>query len=546
MNVRKHFFFAGRAGVSLIAVAMLCFAASVDGIILFRTGDPTANTTEPTGALAGSGWQYEGTFGAFLGTAIAPHYFITAQHLGIVSDKFFYHGANYTVTRWFEDSASDLRIFEVAETFPLFAPLYPRGDEVGQHLVVIGRGSRRGPENVLNGQTRGWDWGAGDSVQRWGENVVSDIRNLSGFGEMLHVLFEQNGLPEEADLSTGDSGGAVFLNDAGVWKLAALNTDVDGPFYSGPGGNGLFFAALYDERGSYTVDGTLISGNAPVPSGFYSSRVSSRLGWIYSIIDPGLANISARVLVGTGDQISIAGFIIQGDAAQAKRVAIRGLGPSLQVGGVPVPELLADPVLELHDATGAIIASNDNWRGLQATEIESLGLAPENEKEAVIIATLPAGNYTAVMQGLNGSSGIGLIEVYDLDPRGDSRLVNLSARAFVATSDDVLIGGLIGRSVSKRLLLRALGPELAAHGITAPLGNPVLELHDSNGAILSTNDNWKEAPNSSEIAASGLAPVDDRESAILLALVPGTYTAIVRGAGGADTGVALLEAYLLN
>jgi hypothetical protein len=131
MNVRKHFFFAGRAGVSLIAVAMLCFAASVDGIILFRTGDPTANTTEPTGALAGSGWQYEGTFGAFLGTAIAPHYFITAQHLGIVSDKFFYHGANYTVTRWFEDSASDLRIFEVAETFPLFAPLYPRGDEVG-------------------------------------------------------------------------------------------------------------------------------------------------------------------------------------------------------------------------------------------------------------------------------------------------------------------------------------------------------------------------------------------------------------------------------
>src|ERR1700674_2587837 len=537
MNVGKYFFVPGRAGVSLIAVAMWWFAASADGIILFRTGDPTANTTEPTGALADSGWQYEGTFGAFLGTAIAPHYFITAQHLGIVSDKFFYHGANYTVTRWFEDSASDLRIFEVAETVPLFAPLYPRGDEVGQHLVVIGRGSRRGAENVLNGQARGWDWGAGDSVQRWGENIVSDIRNLSGFGEMLHVLFEQNGLSEEADLSTGDSGGAVFLNDAGVWKLAALNTDVDGPFYSGPGGNGLFFAALYDERGRYTADGTLISGNDPVPSGFYSSRVSSRLNWIYSIIDPGLANIAARVSVGTGDQISIAGFIIQGDAAQPKRVGIRGLGPSLQVGGVPGSELLADPVLELHDATGAIIASNDNWRGSQAPEIENLGLAPGNEKEAVIIAALPAGNYTAVMRGRDGSSGIGLIEVYDLDPRGDSRLANLSARAFVGTGDDVLIGGLIGRSVSKRLLLRALGPELAAHGIAAPLGNPVLELHDSNGAILSTNDNWKDAPNRSDIAASGLAPVDDHESAILIALVPGTYTAIVGGAGGAGPGL---------
>jgi hypothetical protein len=546
MNVRKHFFFAGRAGASLSAVAMLWFAASVDGIILFRTGDPTANTTEPTGALAGSGWQYEGTFGVYLGTVIAPHYFLTAKHIGVVSDKFFYQGASYTILRWFDDPSSDLRIFEVAETFPTYAQLYPRGDEVGQHLVVIGRGTQRGPEVVTGGQLRGWEWGATDSIQRWGENVVSGIRELTGPGEMLYALFDQDGLPEEAHLSGGDSAGAVFLNDGGVWKLAAINSDVDGPFYSGPGKNGLFNAALFDERGQYTADGTLITGPGPVPSGFYATRVSSRLDWIYSVIDPGLINISTRVSIGTGDRVSIAGFIIQGDAAQPKRVAIRGLGPSLQVGGVPAPELLADPMLELHNATGAIIASNDNWRGSQAAEIESLGLAPENEKEAVIIATLAAGNYTGVMRGLNGSSGIGLIEVYDLDPRGDSRLVNLSARAFVATGADVLIGGLIGHSVSKRLLLRALGPELAAHGITAPLGNPVLELHDSNGAILSTNDNWKDAPNSSEIAASGLAPVDDRESAILIALVPGTYTAIVRGAGGAGTGVALLEAYLLN
>jgi hypothetical protein len=547
MNTRKNSFLSGRFAIWVISVAASCsFAVPGEGIILLRTGDPGANTAEPTGPLANSGWQYEGTFGSFLGTAIAPHYFVTARHLGVVSDRFFYHGFNYAVLRSFEDSGSDLRIFEVAETFPIFAPLYPRGDEIGRHLVVIGRGTRRGPENVLNGATRGWDWGASDSVQRWGENVVTEIRQLSGFGEMLYAVFDQGGLPDEAHLSAGDSGGAVFLEDGGVWKLAAINTDVDGPFYSGPGANGLFFASLFDERGRYTADGTLIGGNAPVPSGFYSSRISSRLDWIYSIIDPGFANLSSRVSVGTGARISIAGFIIQGDTAQTKRVAIRGLGPSLQIGSVPVPNRLADPVLELHDATGAIVSTNDDWRGVQATEIQDRGLAPSNEKEAVIIASLAAGNYTVVLGGVGGSTGIGLIEVYDLDQRADSRLMNLSARAFVGTGADVLIGGLIGRSAAKRLLVRALGPELAAHGVTGQLTNPALELHDANGAVLAYNDSWKDAPNSSEITRTGLAPTDDLEAAILISFPPGAYTAIVRGAGETGTGIALLEAYLVN
>jgi hypothetical protein len=139
-----------------------------------------------------------------------------------------------------------------------------------------------------------------------------------------------------------------------------------------------------------------------------------------------------------------------------------------------------------------------------------------------------------------------LIEVYDLDPRGNSHLLNLSARAYVGADDSVLIGGLIVESVSRRLLLRALGPELAAYGVTGELGNPALELHDFNGAILATNDNWRDAPNSSEISTTGLAPIDDRESAIIAVLGPGTYTAIVRGMGDAPTGIALLEVYLIN
>jgi hypothetical protein len=222
------------------------------------------------------------------------------------------------------------------------------------------------------------------------------------------------------------------------------------------------------------------------------------------------------------------------------------LGPSLQVNGAPIAGRLDDPVLELRDATGALISFNDNWRGTQAAEIVSLGLAPGSEKEAVIIATLPQGNFTTVLRGVSGTTGIGLIEVYDLDPRGDSRLANLSARAFVGVDDNALIGGLIGRSNSKRLLLRALGPELAGRGVTGPLNNPTLELHDSNGALLSANDNWKDAPNSSQVSASGLAPLDDREAAILIAFPPGAYTAVVRGVGGTGTGVALLEAYLID
>lgn len=546
MIFRRNSVLAGRTGAALIIATFCWFASAAEGVILFRTGDPDANTTEPGGQLSGSGWQYEGAFGSYLGTAIAPHYFITAKHLGFASDKFFYQGATYTVLRWFEDAASDLRIFEVAETFPSYAPLYPRGDEIGQHLVVIGRGTRRGSTILVNGQPCGWDSGANDSVQRWGENVVSDIRVLSGFGEMLYSLFDQNGLPDEAYLSGGDSGGAVFLNDGGIWKLAALNTDVDGPFYLGPGGTLPFSGALYDQRGCYTADGTFISGNVPVPAGFYSSRISSRLSWIYSVIDPGFANISTRALVGTGERMSIAGFIIQGDAAQARTVAIRGLGPSVQAGNVPVPGRLADPVLELHDAKGAVLFSNDNWRGPQATEIQSRGLAPGSEKEAVIIASLAAGNYTVVTGGSGGGTGIGLIEVYDLDQRGDSRLINISGRGFVGPGDDALISGLIGRSLTKRLLVRALGPELAAHGVTNHLADPFLELHDANGTVLSANNNWKDAPNSSEITGSGLAPLDDRESAILVPFPPGSYTAIVRSADGTGTGVALLEAYLVN
>jgi len=279
MNVRRHVLFACPIKSFLALVAFSMFAVLADAIILYRTDDPAANTTEPTGALADSGWQYEGSFGAYLGTAIAPHFFITAKHLGQVSSKFVYHGANYTIIQGFPDPRSDLQLYKVEETLPSYAPLYEKSDEVGQHLVVIGRGGRRGPERIINGQLRGWNYGASDSVQRWGENqVASIVRNR------LYVLFEKAALPNEAHLSSGDSGGAIFLNDAGTWKLAGINFDVD-HFASGPDGGGRYDAAMFDERGSYRANGQLVSGEVPVPSGFYAARVSSRLEWIKSIIN---------------------------------------------------------------------------------------------------------------------------------------------------------------------------------------------------------------------------------------------------------------------
>ena len=263
--------------VAAIAVMMIS-AAAASGVILYRTGDPASNTTEPKGELAGSGWQYEGSFGDFLGTTIAPHFFITAKHLGQVAEKFVFRGTSYTIIRGVADPEGDLRIFEVEGTFPEYAPLYQKDDEIGKHLVVIGRGTQRGPERIVNGQLRGWTYGPSDSVQRWGENKVAGI-----VGGNLYIVFEKAGFPQEAVLSSGDSGGAVFLNDGGTWKLAGINSDVD-KFASGTDGGGPFTAALFDERGSYRANGTLVKGEVSVPSGFYAARISARAGWIDGVI----------------------------------------------------------------------------------------------------------------------------------------------------------------------------------------------------------------------------------------------------------------------
>ena len=260
-------------------------------VILYRSADPTANTTAPTGTLANSGWQYEGVWGAFLGTPIAPHFFLSAKHVGQAGGStFVFGGNNYSIVRQFADPSSDLDLWQVIETFSSFAPLYTKSDEVGKLTLVIGRGTQRGTDRLVNGMLAGWNWGAGDGVERWGENVVSEIYTLSPDNDFIYSTFDAPGLTEEAHLSSGDSGGAAFIQDGNVWKLAGIHYAVDGPFYTDSAGDGAFNGALFDTRGLYySEDGNppymLITGTTPMPSGFYPTRISSKLGWIYSVTD---------------------------------------------------------------------------------------------------------------------------------------------------------------------------------------------------------------------------------------------------------------------
>jgi hypothetical protein len=252
-----------------------------------------------------------------------------------------------------------------------------------------------------------------------------------------------------------------------------------------------------------------------------------------------LANISTRMRVGTGDNAMIGGFIVTG--TQPKTVIVRGMGPSL-----PVPGALADPVIEVHGSSGALLATNDNWRDdpNQQHVIDS-GIPPSNDLESALWGILNPGAYTVIVRGKNNTTGVALFEVYDVDPTVDSKLANVSTRGFVDTGDNVLIGGMILRGVNPaRVLLRAIGPSLTSFGVPNALANPTLELHDGNGGLLASNDNWR-SDQEAEIMATGIPPSNDLESAIVHSLIPGNYTAVVSGVNG-TTGIAVVEAYGLH
>jgi hypothetical protein len=259
-------------------------------------------------------------------------------------------------------------------------------------------------------------------------------------------------------------------------------------------------------------------------------------------------NISTRSGVATGDGVTIGGFIVTGNAD--KPVVLRGIGPSLAGAGVPPNEVLADPVVELHGPGGALLTQNDNWRDDPLTQhvIEGSVFQPTDNRESVILATLPPGAYTAINTGRNQTSGIGLVEVYDSYQAADAELANISTRGLVQTANNVMIGGFVlGRNPGNvQVAVRGIGPSLSQFGLANVLQDPTLELHDGNGTIMISNDNWQDDPvSAAQLAAHGLALQQPNESGLFLELPPGAFTVILAGKNG-GAGIGLVEIYNLH
>jgi hypothetical protein len=274
-----------------------------------------------------------------------------------------------------------------------------------------------------------------------------------------------------------------------------------------------------------------------------ANNLAQSISWTVNVTDgtvpPGqLLNIATRLRVQTGDNVIIGGFIITG--TDPKKVIIRGIGPSLAHF---FPGALANPRLELFHGNTPL-ANNDDWKTSQA-EVEATNIPPSHDLESAIVQTLAPGAYTAILRGSGSSTGIGVVEAYDLNQAANSKLANIATRGFVETDNNVMIGGLIvgpAAAANTKVVVRAIGPTLGTNsGIAGSLQDPTLELVGSNGTIIRANNNWQDSQKT-EIESFGLQPGDIRESALIETVPPGNYTAIVRGAGN-TTGVALVEVY---
>ncbi len=389
--------------------------------------------------------------------------------------------------------------------------------------------------------SRPWDFSG--TLTSEGYNLIGDTQNGT-------ITGTTTGNQLDVDPMLGplqDNGGSTFTHallsgstaiDGG--QSTGSNTDqrgfprpVDDPSIPNPtGGDG-------SDIGAFEVQTLITPTPTPTPTPSPTATPSPTPTPARSL------NISTRARVQTGDDVMIGGFIVTGNAP--KRVILRAIGPSLQ--GFGLPGVLADPMLELHGPNGSLIASNDNWRENpeQALLIQASGIPPQDDLESAIVATLPPAGYTAVVSGTANGTGLGLVEVYDLEPSSDSKLANISTRAVVGTGNNVVIGGFIlgGAEGSPRIIIRAIGPSLAPLGIANPVADPTLELRDENGMLIAFDDNWRDNPaQEALIIMAGVQPRNDLEAAIAATLPPGTYTAIVAGRNG-GTGVGLVEVYNL-
>ena len=283
-----------RAPALLCLLAICLFATQSEAILFEATSNTAFNTTAPTGALTNSGWQYEGPWqGNFLATPIAPTFFLAASHIGgVTGDVFQLNGFSYHTVAFTNCPNSDLRVWQVAETFPSYAPLFTGTNEVNQTFVAFGRGTQRGDAITVGSQLKGWKWGTGDGSVRWGENVASTVFTDPSLGQFLVAFFVRTGPTNECMLSSGDSSGGVFIQNGSTWELAGVNYSATG-HYSLDGttnANTQFDAALVDQGGLYALNSTggwtfVTDQMADDPGYFFVSRVSAHINWINSVIN---------------------------------------------------------------------------------------------------------------------------------------------------------------------------------------------------------------------------------------------------------------------
>ena len=374
----------------------------------------------------------------------------------------------------------------------------------GKFYVVGGRGSSQAETalEVYNPQTNSWATLASMPTQRSG--IAAGVVN----GELYVFGGEGGGVHPEVE---------VYNPASNSWRR--VEPDMPHPRHG--------------------IWASVIGNRIYIAGGGLQENISET-SWTHAFVvnSPAtFANISTRLKVETGDKALIGGFIVTGTGS--KRLIVRAIGPS-----VPLAGTLANPTLELYNGAGQLIASNDNWQDApNKQEIIDSTLAPTQALESTILTTVAPGNHTAIVRGAGNSTGIALVEVYDLEAGSDSRLANISTRGFVESDPNVLIGGLIvDGQIPRKTVVRAIGPSL---GRQDALDDPVLELRNANGGLLDSNDNWGTSPQAGEIVAANLGPSHNLESAVVQTLSPANYTAIVRGKN-AGTGIALVEAYALD
>jgi hypothetical protein len=295
-----------RAACLILSLATL-FLLPAPARAVILANSPNRNTSPPTGTLANSGWQWEGQWGDYLGTAISKHYFITAEHVGgTVGESFILNGVSYHTIATYDDPQSDLQVWRIDGTFPTWAPLYKRDKEADRGVVIYGRGTQRGDEINVNGQLKGWLWSTDDRVESWGTNIIVGTnagKSDSGAAvanSRIYWKFDRAGQPQEGTVSTGDSSGGVFLKELGYWKLAGVNLAVESEFKM-PDSDETQMGALLDIGGLKVGDNdTIITDTVKdIPTRGYATRISNRVPWIFDVVE-GKVPPSATATPGSG------------------------------------------------------------------------------------------------------------------------------------------------------------------------------------------------------------------------------------------------------